>query len=167
MYLSSPEARLNLTWSSKLKMPLGPANITFTASCSASSCSGLMWLQRLSNLRAVGKIKGFNEPGRELREITQLGTSPCRVFNPYRGWQVHQWEGITPCFVFSSLWSYDVLAPTTRSGLVWFTDTNNIRHAVEVAATTLHEAATLATAEFRRCGFTENVGCAESQTAGN
>lgn len=37
------------------------------------------------------------------------------------------------------------------------TDTNHIRHAVEVAATTLYEAPTLGMAEFRRCGFTENA----------
>jgi hypothetical protein len=37
------------------------------------------------------------------------------------------------------------------------TDTNNIRHAVEVAASTLYEATTLAMAEFHRCGFAENA----------
>ena len=47
--------------------------------------------------------------------------------------------------------------PTARTCLVSFTDTNNIRHAVEVAASTLYEAATLAMAEFRKCGFTENA----------
>jgi hypothetical protein len=41
--------------------------------------------------------------------------------------------------------------------VVSFTDINNIRHAVEVAASTLYEAATLAMAEFRRCGFAENA----------
>lgn len=40
--------------------------------------------------------------------------------------------------------------PTARSCLVSFTDTNGIRHAVEVAASTLYEAATLAMAEFRQ-----------------
>jgi len=50
-----------------------------------------------------------------------------------------------------------VLVPTAHACLVSFTDTNNIRHAVEVAASTLYEAATLAMAEFRRCGFTENA----------
>jgi hypothetical protein len=40
--------------------------------------------------------------------------------------------------------------PTAQACLVSFADTNNIRHAVEVAATTL-EAATLAIAEFRQC----------------
>jgi hypothetical protein len=47
--------------------------------------------------------------------------------------------------------------PTAHTCLVSFTDTNNIRHAVEVASNTLYEAATLAMAEFRRCGFTENA----------
>jgi hypothetical protein len=41
--------------------------------------------------------------------------------------------------------------------VVSFTDTSNIRRAVEVAAGTLYEAATLAVAEFRRCGFIENA----------
>jgi hypothetical protein len=38
-----------------------------------------------------------------------------------------------------------------------FTDSENIRHNVEVTATTLYEAAVLAIAEFRRCGFTANA----------
>jgi len=52
---------------------------------------------------------------------------------------------------------YNLPVPTAHTCLVSFTDTNNIRHAVEVAASTLYEAATLAIAEFRRCGFTENA----------
>ena len=60
-------------------------------------------------------------------------------------------------FAFSSPWRYNLLVPTTRTCLVSFTDTNGIRHAVEVAASTLYEAATLAMAEFRRCGFMENA----------
>ena len=48
---------------------------------------------------------------------------------------------------------YNVPVPTARTCSVSFTDTNGIRHAVEVAASTLYEAATLAMAEFRRCGF--------------
>jgi hypothetical protein len=47
--------------------------------------------------------------------------------------------------------------PTAHTCLVSFTDTNNIRHAVEVAAGTFYEAATLSMSEFRRCGFTENA----------
>jgi hypothetical protein len=47
--------------------------------------------------------------------------------------------------------------PTPRTCLVSFADSENIRHAVEVSATTLYEAAVLAMAEFRRCGFTENA----------
>ena len=43
--------------------------------------------------------------------------------------------------------------PTARTCLVSFTDTNGIRHAVEVVAATLYEAGVLAMAEFRRCGF--------------
>jgi hypothetical protein len=47
--------------------------------------------------------------------------------------------------------------PTAYTCLVSFTDSENIRHSVEVVASTLYEAATLAMAEFRRCGFTENA----------
>jgi hypothetical protein len=37
------------------------------------------------------------------------------------------------------------------------TDSEGIRHAVEVSASTLYEAAALAIADFRRCGFTANA----------
>jgi hypothetical protein len=47
--------------------------------------------------------------------------------------------------------------PSPRTCLVSFTDSNGIRHGVEVAASTLYEAATLAMAEFRRCGFTADA----------
>src|SRR5882762_4245873 len=40
---------------------------------------------------------------------------------------------------------------------VSFMDSENIRHSVEVTASTLYEAAVLAMAEFRRCGFTANA----------
>ena len=60
-------------------------------------------------------------------------------------------------FAFSSPWRYTVPVPTTRTCLVSFTDSEGIRHAVEVAASSLYEAAALAIAEFRRCGFTANA----------
>ena len=60
-------------------------------------------------------------------------------------------------FAFSSPSRYNFPVPIAHTFLVSFTDTNGIRHAVEVAATTLYEAATLAMAQFRRCGFTENA----------
>ena len=47
--------------------------------------------------------------------------------------------------------------PTARTCVVSFTDSENIRHSVEVAATTLYEAAILAIAQFRNCGFTSNA----------
>jgi hypothetical protein len=47
--------------------------------------------------------------------------------------------------------------PTARTCLVSFTDSEGIRHSVEVTASTLYEAAALAIAEFRRCGFTANA----------
>jgi hypothetical protein len=47
--------------------------------------------------------------------------------------------------------------PTARTCLVSFTDSENIRHSVEVTAGTLYEAAVMAIAQFRRCGFTENA----------
>ena len=49
------------------------------------------------------------------------------------------------------------LVPTARICLVSFTDSEGIRHAVEVSASTLYEAAALAIGEFRRCGFTSNA----------
>ena len=47
--------------------------------------------------------------------------------------------------------------PTARTCLVSFTDSEGIKHSVEVTASTLYEAAVLAMAEFRRCGFTSNA----------
>jgi len=49
------------------------------------------------------------------------------------------------------------LVPTARTCLVSFTDSEGIRHSVEVAAGTLYEAAALAIGEFRRCGFTADA----------
>jgi hypothetical protein len=46
---------------------------------------------------------------------------------------------------------------TARTCLVSFTDSEGIRHSVEITASTLYEAAVLAIAQFRRCGFTENA----------
>jgi hypothetical protein len=46
------------------------------------------------------------------------------------------------------------LVPSARTCLVSFTDSEGVQHAVEVSASTLYEAAALAIAEFRRCGFT-------------
>ena len=60
-------------------------------------------------------------------------------------------------FSFSSPRCYTPGVATAHTCVVSFTDTNGIRHAVEVVATTLYEAAVLAMAEFRRCGFTENA----------
>ena len=47
--------------------------------------------------------------------------------------------------------------PTARICLVSFIDSESIQHAVEVSASTLYEAAALAIAEFRRCGFTAHA----------
>jgi hypothetical protein len=47
--------------------------------------------------------------------------------------------------------------PTARPSPVSFTDSEGIRHAVEVAASSLYEAAALAIGEFRRCGFTAHA----------
>jgi hypothetical protein len=47
--------------------------------------------------------------------------------------------------------------PPPALGLVSFTDSEGIRHAVEVAASSLYEAAALAIGAFRRCGFTANA----------
>jgi len=42
-----------------------------------------------------------------------------------------------------------------RTCTVSFTDSKGVTHAVEVPAASLYEAAALAIAEFRRCGFTD------------
>jgi hypothetical protein len=47
--------------------------------------------------------------------------------------------------------------PTARTCYVSFTDNEGIRHSVEVTACTLYEAAVMAIAQFRRCGFTTNA----------
>jgi len=47
--------------------------------------------------------------------------------------------------------------PTACTCLVSFTDSEGIRHSVEVTASTLYEAAASAINEFRRCGFTSNA----------
>jgi hypothetical protein len=60
-------------------------------------------------------------------------------------------------FAFSSSRRYNVPVPTARTCVVTFTDSEGIRHSVEVTASTLYEAAALAINEFRRCGFTSNA----------
>jgi hypothetical protein len=45
----------------------------------------------------------------------------------------------------------------SRTCLVSFTDSEGIRHSVQVTASTLYEAAALAIGEFRRCGFTADA----------
>jgi hypothetical protein len=65
-------------------------------------------------------------------------------------------SGVSRIRLFFSTKRYSVPVPTAHTCLVSFTDTNNISHAVEVAANTLYEAATLAMVEFRS-GFTENA----------
>jgi hypothetical protein len=45
----------------------------------------------------------------------------------------------------------------TRSCRVSFTDSEGLEHAVEVAAASVYEAAVLALAEFRRCGFADTI----------
>ena len=46
---------------------------------------------------------------------------------------------------------------SVRTCVVSFTDSEGIRHSVEVAAGTLYEAAVLAIAQFRKCGFTVDL----------
>jgi hypothetical protein len=45
----------------------------------------------------------------------------------------------------------------SRACRVSFTDSEGLEHAVEVAASSVYEAAVLALAEFRRCGFAEAI----------
>jgi hypothetical protein len=47
------------------------------------------------------------------------------------------------------------IVPAARSCLVLFTDSEGIRHAVEITASTRYEAAVLALGEFRRRGFAD------------
>jgi hypothetical protein len=47
--------------------------------------------------------------------------------------------------------------PVPHPCLVSFTDSEGIRHSVEVVASTLYEATVLAMAQFRNCGFTVNA----------
>ena len=54
---------------------------------------------------------------------------------------------------FRLFFAYAVIVPNTRTCRVSFTDTEGIVHAVQVPAASLYEAAALAVAEFRRCGF--------------
>jgi hypothetical protein len=51
--------------------------------------------------------------------------------------------------------AYTEIVPTARSCSVSFKDSEGITHAVEITASSLFEAAVLAMAEFRRCGFAE------------
>lgn len=62
-----------------------------------------------------------------------------------------------PGFAFFSYRLYTIRVATARTCLVSFTDSENIRHSVEVTASTLYEAAVLAIAQFRQCGFTANA----------
>lgn len=52
------------------------------------------------------------------------------------------------------LFAYNGIVPSSRC-TVSFTDTNGITHSVNVSAGSLFEAAALAVAEFRRCGFAD------------
>ena len=47
--------------------------------------------------------------------------------------------------------------PDARTCIVSFTDSDGIQHAVEVAASSVNEAAALGICEFRRCGFTADA----------
>lgn len=53
------------------------------------------------------------------------------------------------------IFAYTESVPNVRKCRVSFTDTEGVTHIVEVAASSLYEAAALALAEFRRCGFAD------------
>ena len=53
------------------------------------------------------------------------------------------------------LFAYAGVVPNVRKCRVAFVDSEGIAHSVEVAACSLYEAAALAVAEFRRCGFAD------------
>ena len=54
---------------------------------------------------------------------------------------------------FLLFFAYAGFVPNTQTCRVSFTDDEGIMHAVQVPAASLFEAAALAVAEFRRCGF--------------
>ena len=54
---------------------------------------------------------------------------------------------------FLLFFAYAGVVPNTQTCRVSFTDGEGIMHAVQVPAASLYEAAALAVAEFRRCGF--------------
>jgi hypothetical protein len=53
------------------------------------------------------------------------------------------------------LFAYSGCVATVRKCRVAFTDSEGVSHDVEVVASSLYEAAALAVAEFRRCGFAD------------
>ena len=53
------------------------------------------------------------------------------------------------------MFAYNIVVPTARACTVSFTDSEGITHTAEIIASTLFEAAVLALAEFRRCGFAD------------
>ena len=56
---------------------------------------------------------------------------------------------------FRRFFAYTSLVANFRTCTVSFKDCEGLTHAVEVSASSLCEAAALALAEFRRCGFTD------------
>jgi len=53
------------------------------------------------------------------------------------------------------VFAYNGRVPGPRACIVSFTDPEGLTHSVEVAADSVFQAAALAVAEFRRCGFTQ------------
>ena len=54
------------------------------------------------------------------------------------------------------IFAYTGIVPNVQNCRASFTDSEGIRHDVEVSASTLYEAAALAIGAFRRCHFTTN-----------
>jgi len=65
-----------------------------------------------------------------------------------------RWRLGTALGAIPFLFAYNGDVPSRRC-TVSFTDSTGVTHAVEVAAASLFEAAALALAEFRRCGFAD------------
>src|SRR5579864_8681006 len=72
MYFCRPEARLSVARSSKLYVPAGPVNTTFTAKSRASSCSGFMGMRNPCTFAHPAKSRAIKECETELRQITHV-----------------------------------------------------------------------------------------------
>lgn len=100
-------------------------------------------------IRGCVRLKSSNELRRALNErsCSISGDTPVPVT-----WVILPVDPHVDILLF---FAYSETVVTTRKCRVAFTDSEGMRHSVEVVASTLYEAAALAVAEFRRCGFAD------------